>query len=135
MRSDNSCTCAGISHAAKALSGANVAAKTRERERERESTNAIENRFITSIALSYHHSPPLKRRGGELSTPRLARCKPVHRFTPSKSRGGQLTPTAPEGGAGWDNEGNIMKRFSATLLLSLSLSLSDRPRYLRRIEL
>src|SRR3989344_1395177 len=80
MRSDNSCTCAGISHAAKALSGANVAAKTRERERERESTNAIENRFITSIALSYHHYPPLKRRGGELSTPRLARCKPVHRF-------------------------------------------------------
>src|SRR3989344_4603103 len=57
MRSDNSCTCAGISHAAKALSGANVAAKTREREREREreSTNASENRLITRIALSYYH--------------------------------------------------------------------------------
>ena len=48
----------------------------------------------------------------------------MHRFTPSKSRCGQLTPTALEGGSGWYNEGNIMKRFSATLLLSLSLSLS-----------
>ena len=37
---------------------------------------------------------------------------------------GQLTPTALEGGSCWYNGANIMKRFSATLLLSLSLSLS-----------
>src|SRR3990167_9472926 len=84
MRSDNSCTCAGISHAAKALSGANVAAKTRERERERESTNAIENRFITSIALSYHHYPPLKRRGGELSTSTKIRPAAIQFWSPPR---------------------------------------------------
>src|SRR3989344_4664040 len=78
MRSDNSCTCAGISHAAKALSGANTAADTREREREREEKRGV--KALHNMAIIVPARPPLKRRGGELSTPRLARCKPVHRF-------------------------------------------------------
>ena len=67
MRSDNSCTGGGISHAAKALSGANTTADTRERERERESKSVAEKRFIIFAPL-YQQDPPLKRRGGELST-------------------------------------------------------------------
>src|SRR3990167_8196724 len=82
MRSDNSCTGGGISHAAKALSGVNAAADTRERERE--SKSVAGDSFITSIALSYHHYPPLKRRGGELSTSTKIRPAAIQFWIPPR---------------------------------------------------